>query len=101
MFDERIKELRLSLGLNQVQFARKLFITKQCVSNWENGNIQPSIDMLIKICSVFNVSADYLLGISHKMTLDVSGLSNEQILHIQTIVNDLKTAINSADSQDS
>ncbi|MEE1024332.1 MAG: helix-turn-helix transcriptional regulator, partial [Acutalibacteraceae bacterium] len=44
MFGTRIKELRLSLGLNQVAFASRLCVTKQSVSNWENGNIQPSID---------------------------------------------------------
>ena len=82
MFDERIKELRNSLGMNQVQFGRKLFVTKQCISNWENGNIQPSIDMIIKICTTFSVSADYILGLSAECTLDVSGLSTEQILHI-------------------
>lgn len=92
MFEERIKQLRASLGMNQVQFSRKLFVTKQCISNWENGNIQPSIDMLIKICTTFSVSADYLLGLSAECTLDVSGLSAEQILHIQNVVNDLKTA---------
>ena len=90
MFAERIKELRLSLGLNQIQFGRKLFVTKQCVSNWENGYIQPSIDMLIKISKTFSVSSDYILGLSSEHTLDVSGLTNEQILHIQNVVNDLK-----------
>lgn len=90
MFEERIKELRTSLGLNQVQFSRKLFITKQCVCNWENGNIMPSVDMLIKICNTFSVSADYLLGLNHQQTLDVTGLPNEQIFHVQNLVNDLK-----------
>ena len=82
MFDERIKELRNSIGMNQDQFGRKLFVTKQCNSNWENGNIQPSIDMIIKICTTYSVSADYILGLSAECTLDVSGLSTEQILHI-------------------
>ncbi len=90
MFEERIKELRISLGLNQVQFSRKLCITKQCVSNWENGNIMPSIDMLIKICSTFSVSSDYLLGLENQCSLDVTGLTNEQILHIRNIIDDLK-----------
>ncbi|MDE6036381.1 MAG: helix-turn-helix domain-containing protein [Ruminococcus sp.] len=90
MFAERIKELRLSLGLNQVQFGRKLFVTKQCISNWENGNIQPSIDMLIKIAETFSVNTDYLLGLSSKYTLDTEGLTNEQILHIRNIIDDLK-----------
>lgn len=91
MFEERIKELRTSFGLNQIQFGRKLFVTKQCISNWENGNIQPSIDMLIKICTTFSISADYLLGLSRECTVDVTGLNSEQILHIQNVVNDLKT----------
>lgn len=90
MFEERIKELRLSLGLNQIQFGRKLFVTKQCISNWENGNIQPSIDMLIKIAKTFSVSTDYLLGLSNKCPLDAEGLTNEQILHIRNIIDDLR-----------
>lgn len=92
MFYERIKELRNSLGINQVEFGKKLGVTKQCISNWENGNIQPSIDMLIKICNEFSISSDYLLGLSSELTVDVSGLSSEQILHIQNIVNDIKSA---------
>lgn len=90
MFFERIKELRLSLGMNQIQFGRKLFVTKQCISNWENGNIQPSIDMLIKIAQTFSVSTDYLLGLNNKCTLDAEGLTNEQILHIRNIIDDIR-----------
>lgn len=92
MFYERIKELRLSLGINQVQFGKKLNVSKQCISNWESGYIQPSIDMLIRIAETFSISADYLLGLSDKLTIDVSGLTNEQILHIQAVINDLKNA---------
>lgn len=90
MFDERIKELRKSLGINQVEFGKRLHVTKQCISNWENGNIMPSIDMLIRIATTFSVSADYLLGLDNQRTLDVTGLPNEQILHLQNLVNDLK-----------
>ena len=92
MFNERIKELRLSLGLNQIKFGRKLSVTKQCISNWENDNIQPSIDMLIKISKTFSVSADYLLGISNDITIDATGLTSEQILHIQAVINDIREA---------
>lgn len=63
MFDERIRELRHSLGINQVEFGKRLNVTKQCISNWENNNIMPSIDMLIRISKTFSVSADYLLGL--------------------------------------
>ena len=90
MFDERIKELRQSLGINQVEFGNKIGVSKQCVSNWENGNIQPSIDMLVRIATTFSVSTDYLLGLNDVMTIDVSGLSNEQIMHLNAVAVDIK-----------
>lgn len=90
MFYERIKELRLSLGINQVQFAKKLNVTKQCVSNWENANLQPSIDMLIRIAQTFSVSTDYLLGLNDKPTLSAEGLTCEQILHLRAIIDDIR-----------
>lgn len=89
MFSERIKQLRLSLGINQVEFGRRLGVSKQCISNWENGNIQPSIDMLIKISRSFKVSSDFLLGLDDKRTLDVSDLSTDQLFHIQALINDI------------
>lgn len=92
MFYERIKELRNSLGINQVEFGKKLGVTKQCVSNWENGSIQPSVDMLIKICKAFSISSDYLIGLNSELTVDVSGLNSEQIILIQNIINNIKSA---------
>ncbi|MBQ5969428.1 MAG: helix-turn-helix transcriptional regulator [Clostridia bacterium] len=92
MFGERIKALRLSLGLNQVEFAKTLHVTKQSVSNWENENIQPSIDMLTKIAKLYSVSADYLLGLQDFRSIDVRGLSNEQITHLQLLIDDLRNA---------
>lgn len=53
MFGEIIKKLRLSYNLNQVQLADELNVSKQTISNWENNNILPSIDMLIKIARFF------------------------------------------------
>ncbi len=91
MLSERIKELRLSRCLNQVEFAKKLGVTKQSVSNWENNNIQPSIEMLVKMTELFSVSSDYLLGIDNKKTLDVTGLSDIQLFHIQSLIDDIKS----------
>ncbi len=90
MLGKRVKTLRQSLGLNQIEFGEKLNVTKQSVSNWENGNIQPSIDMLTKIATVFSVETDYLLGLDNARKLDVSGLSERQISYIQQLINDLK-----------
>ncbi|MBR1663575.1 MAG: helix-turn-helix transcriptional regulator [Ruminococcus sp.] len=89
MFSERIKQLRLSLGINQVEFGRRLGVSKQCISNWENGNIQPSIDMLKKIAGTFKVSSDFLLGLDDLRSLDVTALTTEQLFHIQALINDI------------
>ncbi len=90
MLNQRIKELRLARGINQVKLAEALGVTKQSVSNWENDNIQPSIEILMKLAEYFCVSTDYLLGLEEKITLDVSNLSAEEIAHIQQIINDIR-----------
>ncbi len=87
--NENIKHLRLSHGMNQVEFAKLINVTKQCVSNWENDNVLPSIEMLVKIADVFNVTTDYLLGRNEKYLLDVSELKEDQIAHISLIISDL------------
>ena len=85
---ENIKRLRQAKGLNQVELAKRLGVTKQCVSNWENDNVVPSIEMLIKIADFFNVTTDYILGRNDKVLIDVSKLTDEQIAHISLIVVD-------------
>lgn len=90
MINEKIKELRLLNGFNQVELAKRLGLTKQTISNWENNNIQPSIEMLEALADLFSVSTDYLLGRENNRELDSTGLTNEQINHIQQIINDIR-----------
>ncbi len=90
MLNQRIRLLRQTRSMSQVELANRLGVTKQSVSNWENDNIQPSIEMLMKLSSVFSVSTDYMLGIEDGEYLDVSGLSQEVIAHIRQIVDDLR-----------
>lgn len=87
--NENIKNLRMARGLNQVEFAKILCVTKQCVSNWENDNVVPSIDMLCKIADFFGVSTDFLLGRSQRRVIEVSKLTEKQIGHIVSIIDDL------------
>ncbi|MBO5361028.1 MAG: helix-turn-helix transcriptional regulator [Clostridia bacterium] len=90
MLGQRINELRIAHGWNQVQLAEKLNITKQTVSNWENDNIQPSIEMLIRIAKLFHVSTDYLLGLDGVTRINADGLPMEFIAHISQIIDDYK-----------
>lgn len=87
--NENIKKLRMARGLNQVEFAKILGVSKQCVSNWENDNVMPSVEMVIRIADFFKVTTDLLLGRSEKSFIDVSGLTDEQICHLGMIVSDL------------
>ena len=90
MLNEKIKELRLRNGFNQVELAKRLGLTKQTISNWENNNIQPSIEMLEALADLFSVSTDYLLGRENNRELNSTGLTNEQLNHIQQIINDIR-----------
>ena len=89
MFGDQIKTLRKSHNLNQVQLAQKLDVSKQTVSNWENNNILPSIEMLVSIAKFFSVSTDYLLELDERDYIEVTGLSKSQLAHIQQIIRDI------------
>ncbi len=87
--NENIKRLRMSHGMNQVAFAKLLGVSKQCVSNWENDNVLPSIEMLVKLADTFCVTTDFLLGRESMAMLDVSKLTEAQRGHIALLINDL------------
>ena len=90
MLNQRIREVRQTRGMSQVELAGLLGVTKQSVSNWENDNIQPSIEMLVKLAQTLAVSTDYLLGLDGRQTLDVSGLSPRAVGHLQLLVEDIR-----------
>ena len=90
MLNQQIHDLRISRRISQVELAKHLGVSKQSVSNWENDNIQPSIEMLVKLAKFFSVSSDYLLGLDTKDSLDVSGLPSNVVAHIRQIIDDFK-----------
>ncbi len=90
MLGQRINAIRSSLGWSQVELAKKLNISKQTVSNWENENIQPSIEMLIRLAKLFNVTTDYLLGLDEIPRLNVDGLPTAVIAHLSLFIDDYR-----------
>ena len=90
MFGDMMKNLRQSRSLNQVQLANLLNVSKQTVSNWENNNILPSIDMLVKISQFFSVSTDYLLELDTRNYIEVTDLTDIQLAHVRQIIDDIK-----------
>jgi len=62
MFAKRLKELRTEVGLSQNQLAKRLNVSKQNISDWENGKSETSFELLIKIAEVFEVTVGQLIG---------------------------------------
>lgn len=63
-FNEKLKELRLDKCLNQKEIAKSLGVSVTCYAGYEQGYRQPDLKMLTKICLLYGVSSDYLLGLS-------------------------------------
>lgn len=59
----RIKELRTDNDMRQQDVAEKCGITQRKVSFIENGTTEPNLEDLRQLCKLFNVSADYILGL--------------------------------------
>ena len=62
MLSERIQTCRKQAGLSQEQLAERLGVSRQAVSKWETGEATPELSKLAALCSVLNVSADWLLN---------------------------------------
>ena len=61
-FNEKLRQLRIENNLSQSEVANKLGLTRNAIGNYETGIREPSIEILKKICDLFDVSADYLIG---------------------------------------
>ena len=61
---KRLKELRTENRLSQQEFGALLSVSQDTISLWENGKSCPSVQHIIIISKTFNVSSDYLLGLS-------------------------------------
>lgn len=89
-FGERLKMLRKGQKLTQQELAARLGVAKSVVSYYESGDRFPSYDVLIKIARTFHVTTDYLLDIERNRTIDVTGLSEQDIAVVVSVVNALK-----------
>lgn len=61
---ERLKQLRVENGLKLKDVAAALNVTIRSINRYEDGTREPSIDMLVKFCKLYDVSADYLIGLT-------------------------------------
>lgn len=69
-----ILELRTKLGLSQEELAEKVFVTRQAVSRWENGDTTPNTETLKLLSKLFNVSINTLLGSPRQLICQCCGM---------------------------
>ncbi len=62
---EIIKELRHNVNMTQDEMAQALFVTRQAVSRWENGDTTPNLETLKQISKMFGISLNHLLATAH------------------------------------
>lgn len=58
---EKILKLRKARGWSQEELAEQIDVTRQAISRWESDSAKPDADNIVAICTLFGVSADYLL----------------------------------------
>ncbi len=80
---EVIYELRTKNGMSQDELAEKVYVTRQAVSRWENGETVPNTETLKMLSGLFNVSINTLLGSPHQLYCQCCGmpLEDEIISH--------------------
>lgn len=93
MFDDRLVILREELNLSKREAAEKLNLPYTTYSNYENNEREPNSEMLIKISKFYNVSTDFLLGLTpirkkeNEHMCEVLGLSEKSIEHLKEMAN--------------
>ena len=89
-FGIRLKRLREARDLTQTQLAEKLGLVKATISAYEQSRTYPSIDVLVRICTFFDVSADEMLGLSKDHKIVNSYLTDGQMIAVRNLVRSLE-----------
>ena len=89
-FGKRLKELRKQKNLTQKQLGDLIGVKNSIISFYENGDRMPSPEIIRLLAYYLHVSSDFLMGIEKKPTIDVSGLSEKDILLVRSIVDSLR-----------
>lgn len=80
MIGNRIRELRSSKMMSQADLAKALHVSQQAITKWETGKSEPSSSVIEEMADYFNVSADYLLGMTEDKTPNVDLSKNQKLI---------------------
>lgn len=108
IYYKRVRDIREDSDMTQAQVADILFVNRRTYSCYETGSRMIPPYILSRLADLFNTSVDYLMGRTDEKkpypksknpnvspsTIDVTGLTDEQIQHIKNFVDDLKSSQN-------
>lgn len=80
IFAIRLKELRLSRRWTQAQLGEYLHVNKTTICNYEKGKIIPPTEKVVEVAKVFNVTIQYLLGMSNNINMGYDGIIRKRFL---------------------
>ncbi len=84
MIGDKIKELRKSKKITQLELANTLGISAAAVGMYEQNRREPNYDLIKRLAEIFSVSVDYLIGYEEKLNSNVSYKTND----INSLVDD-------------
>lgn len=87
---KKLHSLRTEMKLTQKQVADRIGLAISAVSAYESGTRYPSYETLVKLSRMFHVSTDYLLGLTEKRSIDVTGLDDTEIELLSQLADKLK-----------
>jgi transcriptional regulator with XRE-family HTH domain len=86
MIGDKIRELRERAGYSQSELARRLSVTRSSVNAWESGLSAPTAVYIVELAKLFRVTSDYLLDLDTSSTLNLSGLTEEELRLVYSLL---------------
>lgn len=86
LIGKRIKKLRIERNFTQQDLAHQINVSKNTISLYETGKKYPSLITLCKIAAIFNVTTDYLLGLSNALGTEYAALDDIQLEILRNLV---------------
>lgn len=96
-FGIKLKAIRQEHGITQKQLADVMGLAVATISSYETGGNYPSADVLIRICKYFDISADYMLGLSDTREFNMMDLTDEQYQTITSLITQFRRLNNIVD----
>ena len=78
MVCDRIKKIRTENKMTQIEFGKKLGVSRTSVNAWEMGISVPSLQILVEISKLFKVSVDYMLELDNDIKISIGHLKRDE-----------------------